>query len=97
MNNNNEELKLQIKPRPSQTVSIQIPLDTLEDLQKIATNRNMSIESLIKFYVGKNLREEITKQYSHRLLDSTLKVLAKYIPSEAKRKAMIQEIKSGIE
>jgi hypothetical protein len=94
--NNNEDYTLTIKPRPSETVSIKIPLDTLEQLQQIANNRNMSVESLIRFYIGKNLREEISQQFSNKLMNSTLKVLAKHISSESQRQEIIQEIKSEL-
>ena len=94
--NNNEDYTLTIKPRPSETVSIKIPLDTLEQLQEIANNRNMSVESLIRFYIGKNLREEISQQFSNKLMNSTLKVLTKHISSESQRQEIIQEIKSEL-
>lgn len=49
----------------------------------------MSLESLMKFYIGKNLREEISQQFSTKLLNSTLKVLTKYIPSESQREEIL--------
>ncbi len=94
--NNNEDYILTIKPRPSETVSIKIPLDTLKKLQEIANNRNMSVESLIRFYIGNNLREEISQQFSKKLMNSTLKALTKYISSESEREEIIQEIKSEL-
>ncbi len=97
MNNNNENSELKIKPRPSEIVSIKIPLDTLENLKKIAQNRNMSLESLIKFYIGKNLREDISQEFSAKLYNSTIKVLSKYISSESEREDIINEIKSEIQ
>ncbi len=96
MNNPNKELTLTIKPRPSEVVSIKIPIDTLENLKTIANSRNMSLESLIKFYIGKNLREEMAQNFANKLLDSTLKVLTKYIPSDSQREEIIQEIKSNL-
>jgi hypothetical protein len=36
MNNPEEELKLQLRPRPKETVSLEIPKDTLESLKKVA-------------------------------------------------------------
>lgn len=96
MNNPNQDFNLTIKPRPSANVSFKIPLDTLEKLQEIASSRNMSVESLIKFYIGKNLREEISKQFYHKLMTSTMKVLTKHISSESQRSEIIQEIKSEL-
>ncbi len=59
MNNLNEEIALNIKPRPSENVSISIPKDTLDSLKKIANNQNMSLEALLKFYIGKGLRQDL--------------------------------------
>lgn len=55
---NPEEIKLHIRPRATETVSIKIPIDTLESLQKIAAIRDMSVEALLKFYIGKCLRQD---------------------------------------
>ncbi len=96
MNNPKEDYELKIKPRPSEIVSIKIPLDTLANLKIIAQNRNMSLESLIKFYIGKNLREDISQEFSAKLFNSTLKVLSKYISSESQREEIINEIKSEL-
>ncbi len=54
MNNPEEEFILQLHPRPNETVSLEIPKDTLESLQKIADSRDMSCEALLK-YVFKHL------------------------------------------
>jgi hypothetical protein len=96
MNNPNEDFTLKIKPRSSEIVSIKIPLDTFENLEIIAQNRNMSVESLIKFYIGKNLREDISQEFSAKLFNSTLKVLSKYISSESQREKIMNEIKSQL-
>ncbi|GBF80881.1 hypothetical protein [Aphanothece sacrum] len=61
MNNPNEKIILNIKPRPSETLSIVIPKDTLESLKEIANNQDMSLEALLKFYIGKGLRQDLAK------------------------------------
>jgi hypothetical protein len=61
--NNSENLTLKINPRPSEIVSISIPIDTLENLKKIAASKDMSVEGLIKLYIGKNLRQEISQNF----------------------------------
>ncbi|MDJ0728738.1 MAG: hypothetical protein QNJ33_01980 [Crocosphaera sp.] len=61
MNNPNEEITLNIKPRPSENVSISIPKDTLESLKTIADNQDMSLEALLKFYIGQGLRQDLAK------------------------------------
>ena len=66
MKNPEEELKLNLRHRPTETVSIKIPTDTLESLQKIAAIRDMSVEALLKFYIGQCLRQDLAKQFSGR-------------------------------
>ena len=59
MNNPEEEFILQLHPRPHETVSLEIPKDTLESLKKIALSRDMSYEALLKFYIGQGLRQDL--------------------------------------
>jgi len=54
-------LKLHIRPRETDTVSIEMPRDTLESLKKVAASRDMSYQALVKFYVGHGLRQDVTK------------------------------------
>ncbi|MDJ0597372.1 MAG: hypothetical protein QNJ37_00780 [Crocosphaera sp.] len=61
MNKPNEEITLHIQPRPSEKVSISIPKDTLESLKTIAHNQDMSLEALLKFYIGQGLRQDLAK------------------------------------
>jgi hypothetical protein len=61
MKNHNEEVQLNLYPRPAETISIKIPIDTLQSLQKIATTRDMSVEALLKFYIGQCVRQDLAK------------------------------------
>lgn len=81
MNNPEEEFILQLHPRPQETVSLEIPKDTLESLRKIADSRDMSCEALLKFYIGQGLRQDVAKLFSNRVLEAS--------------PANIQEIKKG--
>ncbi|MEC4814364.1 MAG: hypothetical protein SAK29_13970 [Scytonema sp. PMC 1069.18] len=54
-----EEFILKLHRRPQETVFVEIPKDTLESLKKIAENRDMSVEALLKFYVGQGLRQDL--------------------------------------
>lgn len=54
-----ESLELSVRPRESEPVSIQIPKDTLESLKKVANQRDMPLEALLKFYIGKCLRQNL--------------------------------------
>jgi transcriptional regulator of met regulon len=94
MNNPEEEFILQLRPRPQETVSLEIPKDTLESLRKIADSRDMSCEALLKFYIGQGLRQDVAKLFSNRVLEATAQVLARHIQSEAEISDILQEIRS---
>lgn len=66
MSNLNEELELRVRPRESETVSIRIPKDTLEDLKKVAIQRDMPLEALLKFYIGKCLRQDLSQLFANQ-------------------------------
>jgi hypothetical protein len=94
MNNSEEEIKLQLRPRTAEIVSLNIPIDTLASLEKIAANRDMSVEALLKFYIGQGLREDLAKVFSERLLDKTAQVLARHLESADEISTLIREIQS---
>lgn len=95
MNKPEGELQLHFKPRPVETLSIQIPKDTLDSLKKVAANRDMSVEALLKFYIGQALRQDLAKLFSERMLESTAEVLARHIQSEEEISNIIQEIRAA--
>lgn len=94
MNNSESEIKLQLRPRTAETVSLNIPIDTLASLEKIATNRDMSVEALLKFYIGQGLREDLAKVFSERLLDKTAQVLARHLESAEEISTILREIQA---
>lgn len=61
MNKSDEEFELRLRPRVTETVSLEIPADTLESLKKVAASRDMSMEALLKFYIGQSLRQDLAK------------------------------------
>ena len=91
---NSEEIKLQLHPRVTEVVSVKIPIDTLASLEEIAVNKDMSIEALLKFYIGQGLREDISKLFNERLLNTTVQVLSRHIESQEEVSKIIQEIKA---
>lgn len=64
------------KDRPTTMISLRIPVDVLEKLRKIAPAKGMSgYQALIKYYVGKGLREDfglVRQMESAERLESTL-------------------------
>ena len=66
MNQIEENVKLQIKPRATEAVLLQIPVDAMRSLEEVAASRDMSIDALLKFYIGNGLREDKAKLFSDR-------------------------------
>lgn len=52
-----EGFEIKFRQRNSETVSLTIPVDTLASLKQIAASRDMSLEALLKFYIGQGLRQ----------------------------------------
>ena len=91
MKKSEEALKLPIRPRETDTVSIEIPRDTLESLRKVAASRDMSYQALVKFYVGQGLRQDVSKLFADRVLETTAQVLTQHLRSE-EASAIMREI-----
>ncbi|MEA5527872.1 hypothetical protein [Nodularia spumigena] len=64
MSNNHEDVKLQLLPRLTEVVSLNIPTDTLKSLEEVAASKDMSLEALLKFYIGEGLRQDISKLFN---------------------------------
>ncbi len=92
MNKPEDEYSLKLHPRLEETISLDIPKDTLAAIKKVAANRDMSYEALLKLYIGQGLRQDLTKLFSNRILETTAQVLAKHIDSEAEISNIIEEI-----
>jgi hypothetical protein len=43
---------------------LQIPVDASASLEEVAASRDMSIDALLKFYIGNGLREDKVKLFS---------------------------------
>ena len=91
MKDREEALKIRIRPRETDTVSIEIPRDTLESLKKVAASRDMSYQALVKFYVGQGLRQDVSKLFADRVLETTAQVLTQHLQSE-EASAIMREI-----
>ncbi len=94
MNKPEQEFTLQLHTRPKETVSLEIPTDTLESIKKVAASRDMSVEALLKFYIGQELRQDLAKLFSNRVLEVTEQVLSQHIQSEAEISQILAEIRS---
>jgi hypothetical protein len=55
----------------------------------------MTIQALLKFYIGQGLRQDLAKHFADRLLETTAQVLARHIQSPEEVSAILQEIRGG--
>jgi hypothetical protein len=54
--------ELRLRPKPSSLLNLLVPDDVLASLQKMADDRNMSLEGLLKLYIGKGLRQDLSQR-----------------------------------
>jgi hypothetical protein len=59
MSNSEENIQLHIQLRPVEVIDLRIPVDTIELLRAVAASRGMSLDALLKFYVGQGLRQDL--------------------------------------
>jgi len=72
---------------------LKIPVETLKSLERVAASREMSVDALIKFYVGQGLRQDLAKLFADRVLETTEQVLTRHIQSEEEVSAILKEIR----
>jgi len=97
-----EEFELRFRPRSVEMVSLEIPKDALESLKRVAAIRDMSYQALLKFYIGQGLRQDLSRLFADRVLDTAAEVLAKHIQSQEEVSTIMREIReartpSGVE
>lgn len=87
-----EPMEMRLHPRQAETVAFAIPSDTLATIREVASTRDMSPEALMKLYIGQGLRQDSSRLFSERILETTARVLARHIESEEERSAILREI-----
>jgi hypothetical protein len=87
--------ELNFRPRPTTAVTLNLPTDTFEMLAQVAASHDMSIEALLKFYIGQGLRQDIAQRFADRVLDLTAQVLARHGQSQEQVDAILREIRSA--
>jgi pyrroline-5-carboxylate reductase len=55
----------------------------------------MSIEALMKLYIGQGLRHDVAQRFADRVLDLTAQVLARHGQSQEQVDAIVREIRSA--
>ncbi len=90
---NDDQPHLTIRPRSKEAIALDVPSDTLAALQHVAAGRDMSVEALMKLYIGQGLRQDLAKQFGDRVLETTASVLARHIESEEEVSSIMREIR----
>jgi hypothetical protein len=86
---------LQFRPRHTTSLTLNIPTDTLESLTQVADGRDMSVEALLKLYIGQGLRQDVAQRFADRVLDLTAQVLARHGQSKEQVEAILREIRAA--
>lgn len=89
-----DDIELKFYPRETDTVSIEIPVDALADLKKVAAQRDMSHQALLKLYVGQGLRRDLAQYFGDRVLEQAEQVLLKHIQSQEEVSSILREIRA---
>ncbi len=85
--------KLKITPRPTQTVSLKVPLDTLAQLQQIARARDLGFQSLLKLYIGEGVRSDLALVKKQQLVHETESALRQHFNGDPKLNAILRKLK----
>ena len=88
-----EGFELRFHARSTRKASLQIPLEVWDSLQKAAGHRDMSVQALMKFYIGQGLRQDLSQFFGEHLLKTTAQVLTRHLHSEEEVSAILAEIK----
>ncbi|MBV7336216.1 hypothetical protein KFU94_49880 [Chloroflexi bacterium TSY] len=89
-----EEFDLKFRQRETDTVSIGIPTDTLNSLKQVAVRRDMSVQAVLKFYIGQGLRQDIARSFGDRILETTEEALTRHLQSKEEISSIIREIRA---
>jgi len=60
---------LSLRPRPSRSVEISMPIDVIDALTELADERDMPFEALVRSYVGQGMRRDLSRRWVGRSRD----------------------------
>jgi hypothetical protein len=87
--------ELKLRPLPSTTVQMKVPTNTYEDLANIAVARDMSVDALLKLYIGQGIGQDIALRIADHVLNLTAQVLTRHGQSPEQVEAILREIRSS--
>ncbi len=68
-----EGFTLKFYPREMKTVTLEISVETLQALEKVARQKELPLKALLKFYVGQGLRQDLSPAEAKELALKKLK------------------------
>jgi hypothetical protein len=68
-----EGYTITFRERESIEIKLNIPKDVLEILKEIAQKKNLSVESVLKFFISQGLRKELDPKSARKLVLKRLK------------------------
>ncbi|HEX8363463.1 MAG TPA: hypothetical protein VF613_25310 [Longimicrobium sp.] len=74
--------KMTLRARPAETVTLSIPLDTMEAVRREAAQRDMSPEALLKLYIGSGLRQDVSRAFAEGVAKAPTEALSHHGSSE---------------
>ena len=89
-----EKFDLIFHPRATERLSIAVSKEALASLKQVAAHRDMSVQALLKFYIGQGLRQDIANLFGTRVLETTEAGLARHLQSEEEVRSIIREIRT---
>jgi hypothetical protein len=67
------------KDRPQKRISLDIPSDVLDDLERVARDKEMAgSHALIRYYIGQGLRKDIVELRRKKSLKQAEEILEKH-------------------
>jgi hypothetical protein len=88
-----EGFSLRFEERPSSELHVQMPDAVIRSLETVAISRDMSVEALVRFYVGQGLRQDLARQFADQVIAKTERVLSRHLSSKTEVATILDEIR----
>ncbi|HET7230621.1 MAG TPA: hypothetical protein VFJ16_11500 [Longimicrobium sp.] len=66
MDDSDDFVITRLRPEPCEDVTIKIRVKAMLAIREIAEERDMSVEALLRYYIGFGVREDISRRWTER-------------------------------
>lgn len=84
---------LKFRLRPQQAIELFVPADILPSLDEVAKHRDMPRDALIRFYIGKGLRQDLAQMFGEKVMEATAQVLSRHQVTKEQADEIVKEIR----